>query len=83
MEDASNIRMREIALGYSLPSSLLDNTPLRRVKFSLVGRNLFFISNNASVDPEVITSTATSADGFESFAPPTTRSLGLNIKIGF
>ncbi|MFM1879292.1 MAG: hypothetical protein RLZZ241_2158, partial [Bacteroidota bacterium] len=47
------------------------------------GRNLFFISNNASVDPEVVTNTSTAADGFESFAPPTTRSLGLNVKLGF
>ncbi|MEW2922523.1 SusC/RagA family TonB-linked outer membrane protein [Muricauda sp. ANG21] len=83
VEDASNIRMREITLGYSLPQSILDKTFLNRVKFSLVGRNLFFISNKASVDPEVITNTSTSADGFESFAPPSTRSLGLNVKIGF
>ncbi|MFM1877428.1 MAG: hypothetical protein RLZZ241_294, partial [Bacteroidota bacterium] len=76
VEDASNIRMREIALGYSLPQDILAKTPFRRAKFSLVGRNLFFISNNASVDPEVVTNTSTAADGFESFAPPTTRSLG-------
>lgn len=83
VEDASNIRMREIALGYSIPQSKLANTPFRRAKFSLVGRNLFFISNNASVDPEVVTNTSTAADGFESFAPPSTRSLGLNVKLGF
>ena len=83
VEDASNIRMREIALGYSLPQSVLSKTPFRRAKFSLVGRNLFFISNNASVDPEVVTNTSTAADGFESFAPPSTRSLGLNVKLGF
>ncbi|MDO5977642.1 SusC/RagA family TonB-linked outer membrane protein [Flavivirga spongiicola] len=97
-EDASNIRMREITLGYSFPQSLLDKTPFKKAKISLVGRNLFFISNNASVDPEVITSpnsanlasnTSTNtneevrADGFESFAPPSTRSIGLNLKIGF
>lgn len=83
VEDASNIRMREIALGYSLPQSVLAKTPFRRAKFSLVGRNLFFISNSASVDPEVVTNTSTAADGFESFAPPSTRSLGLNVKLGF
>lgn len=83
VEDASNIRMREIALGYSLPQSMLAKTPFRRAKFSLVGRNLFFISNNASVDPEVVTNTSTAADGFESFAPPSTRSIGLNVKLGF
>ncbi|MEP2281334.1 SusC/RagA family TonB-linked outer membrane protein [Maribacter sp.] len=84
VEDASNIRMREITLGYSLPSSLIDKTPFRNIKLTLVGRNLFFIYNNASIDPEVITDPSlSSSDGYESFSPPTTRSLGLNLKFGF
>lgn len=83
VEDASNIRMREITLGYSFPQAFIDKTPFRRAKISFVGRNLFFISNSATIDPEVVTGTNTSADGFESFAPPATRSLGLNLKIGF
>lgn len=83
VEDASNIRMREVTLGYALSQGILSRTPFKHAKISLVGRNLFFISNKASIDPEVITNTATSADGFESFAPPATRSLGLNLKIGF
>ena len=83
VEDASNIRMREIALGYSFPQSIIGKTPFKHAKISLVGRNLFFFSNSATVDPEVVTNTQTNADGFESFAPPATRSLGLNLKIGF
>jgi len=83
VEDASNIRMREMTLGYSLPQNMLGDGPFRSAKISLVGRNLFFISNSASIDPEVITGTNTSADGFESFAPPNTSSLGVNVKFGF
>jgi len=97
VEDASNIRMREMTLGYSLPQSVLGNGPFRSAKISFVGRNLFFISNKATIDPEVITSTGPqlggdssdgnrsviNSDGFESFAPPSTRSLGLNVKFGF
>ena len=97
IQDASNIRLRELTLGYSLPNALLDRTPLRTIKISLVGRNLLFFSNKASIDPEIITgatntpaafsgnsdNTEAASDGFESFAPPSTRSLGLNVKIGF
>jgi len=83
VEDASNIRMREMTLGYSLPQNILGDGPFKSAKISLVGRNLFFISNSASIDPEVITGTNTSADGFESFAPPNTSSLGVNVKFGF
>lgn len=82
VEDASNIRMREITLGYSLPKTVLGDL-FNTAKISLVGRNLFFFKNNASFDPEVLINTATNADGFESFSPPTTRSLGLNVKLSF
>ncbi|MBM1106857.1 SusC/RagA family TonB-linked outer membrane protein [Aurantibacter crassamenti] len=83
VEDASNIRMREMSLGYSLPQSLLGNGPFKSAKVSLVGRNLFFIKNNASFDPEVLINTNTNADGFESFSPPSTSSLGVNVKFAF
>lgn len=84
VRDASNIRLRELILGYSLPTKILDRLPFERVNFSLVGRNLFFFSNAAGdIDPEITTSTAASGAGFESFSPPTTRSFGFNIKIGF
>ena len=53
--DASNIRMREMTLGYSFGSQLLDRTFLRSAKLSLVGRNLFFIKNDAPFDPEITT----------------------------
>ena len=83
VEDASNIRMREINVGYSLPATLLDRTPFARARLSLVGRNLFFIQNNASIDPEVVVGLDDTADGFESFALPTSRSIGFNLKLGF
>jgi len=82
--DASNIRVREIILGYTLPEKLLSKTFLTSANISLVGRNLFFISNSAdSVDPESVASIENTAEGRESFAPPTTRSVGVSINFGF
>ncbi|MEP5503150.1 MAG: SusC/RagA family TonB-linked outer membrane protein [Algibacter sp.] len=84
VRDASNVRLRELIFGYSLPNKILDKLPFEKVNFSLVGRNLFFFSNKAGdFDPEIATSTSASGAGFESFAPPTTRTFGFNIKIGF
>lgn len=84
VRDASNIRLRELILGYSLPAKILKKLPFEKVNFSLVGRNLFFLSNSAGdIDPEITTSTTASGAGLESFAPPTTRSYGFNINIGF
>jgi len=79
--DASNIRMREITLGYRLS---IPNSPLRAVKVSFVGRNLFFFQNKAETfDPEVLVGTGKAAEGFESFSPPTARSFGVNVKFDF
>lgn len=84
VRDASNIRLRELIFGYSLSSSVLEKLPFESVDFSIVGRNLFFISNKAGdIDPEITSGVDNGAEGFESFSPPTTKSLGFNVKIGF
>ena len=82
--DASNVRFREAVLGYSLPSSLLGDGPFRKVSISFVGRNLFFISNKAkNIDPDVTVGTGTAAWGYDAFGPPTARSYGFNLNLGF
>ena len=83
VHDASNIRLREVNVGYRLPATLLSKTPFARASLSLVGRNLFFFQNNAPFDPEVIVGLDDDADGFESFSLPTSRSIGFNLKLGF
>ena len=84
VRDASNIRLRELVIGYTVPDSFLSKTFLSSASVSLVGRNLFFISNKAEIfDPEVVTSVGNTAEGRESFAPPTSRTIGLSINFGF
>ncbi|WP_338395291.1 SusC/RagA family TonB-linked outer membrane protein [Fulvitalea axinellae] len=84
IRDASNIRLRELVFGYRLPSKILKKTPFESVNVSLVGRNLFFISNKAGdLDPEVQVNQDNTGDGFSSFAPPTSRSYGFNLNISF
>ncbi len=74
VKDASNIRMREMILGYNFPGN--------KISLSLVGRNLFFITNKAEYfDPEIMVGTANSAEGREAFAPPTVRNFGLSLRI--
>ncbi|MBC6999181.1 SusC/RagA family TonB-linked outer membrane protein [Cytophaga sp. FL35] len=84
VKDASNIRLRELILGYSLSQDVLDKTFFKSARVSLVGRNLFFISNKAeSFDPESVISTDKSQEGSQAFAIPTSRSLGLSLNFGF
>jgi hypothetical protein len=84
VREMSNIRLRELVLGFSLPDKMLANTFLTSANFSLVGRNLFFITNKAeNFDPEIVGSTSNDQEGREAFAPPTSRSVGVSVNFGF
>lgn len=83
-EDATNTRLREVTLGYNLPQSLLGQLPVSNVRISLVGRDLFFIYKASdSLEPDFFVGTGPASEGFQSFAPPTTRNVGGSIKIDF
>jgi hypothetical protein len=81
--DATNIRFRELTLGYTLPSSLLSKTPFKTIKAGVVARNLFMISSKTEgFDPEAGYSSASSAVGAEYASMPTMRSIGFSVKFG-
>lgn len=81
--DATNIRLRELVFGYTMPKSLLKNSVFSSFNVSLVARNLFFIVNKAKYfDPEQGAGTG-NLQGIESFNMPSTRDYGVNVKFGF
>ncbi len=82
--DATNVRLRTLSLGYSLPKSLLEGSALQRVKLSFTANNLWMIySAVPGIDPESVSGTGTNATGLELGVPPTTRSFTFNITLGF
>lgn len=84
MYSATNIRLRELSLGYSFPRKLLLPTKfIKDAQLSFVGRNLFFITNKAPFDPDAVLSTGNSNQGIDVYGMPTTRSLGFNLKLTF
>ncbi len=84
IRDATNIRMREIVLGYNLPRSLLDKTPISDINISLVGRNLFFFYNAAiHMDPESGYNASSIGNAIEATALPATRSYGFSVTVNF
>lgn len=81
--DATNIRLREVSLSYTFPSRLLQRTFFKSAMVSLVGRNLFFIKNNAyGFDPESALGTGNN-QGIEYASLPSTRNYGVYIKFSF
>jgi len=81
---ATNVRLREAVIGYTIPASKLEGLPLNSVSINFVARNLFFFLNEAgNIDPDVTVGTSAAAQGFDSFGPPTARSFGFNLNLGF
>jgi hypothetical protein len=81
--DATYVKLREVALTYELPKSLLSKTPLNRIAISAVGRNLWIIHKNVThFDPEIGASSG-NRQGIESGGYPTTRSIGFDLSLGF
>lgn len=82
--DASYVKLRELALTYSLPSSLMKKlNPIKSIDLSLVGRNLWIIHKNLPyADPEEGTSSG-NIQGLQTGAYPSVRSVGFNVNVKF
>ena len=75
--------MRQMSIGYTFPSSLLEGTFLQSASVSLIGKNLFFISNSVdNVDPESAYNNSNS-QGLEFAGMPVPTTVGLNVNLKF
>ena len=78
---ATNVRLQELTLGYTLPRRWFRD--VCSIDVSFVGRNLWMIYNKAPFDPEAIASTGNNYQGIDYFMMPSLRSLGFSVKITF
>ncbi|MCB0450784.1 MAG: SusC/RagA family TonB-linked outer membrane protein [Confluentibacter sp.] len=82
--DATNVRLRNINLNYTLPSNWLGDTGIQAAKIGLSANNVWMLKNNLNgIDPESVFATSTNATGFEYLSPPTTSSVFLNVSLSF
>lgn len=79
--DATVFRMREISLGYELPSEVTQRLKIGGVRFSVFARNVFYVAPNAFFDPELNTQGAGNIRGLELQSAPNARTIGVNLKI--
>ncbi|MBL0745203.1 SusC/RagA family TonB-linked outer membrane protein [Chryseolinea lacunae] len=87
VKDATNTRIREVTLAYSLNSSAFRAaTKLTSIDFSITGRNLFITGPDIKyigTDPETNLTGSTNGRGLEYFNNPATRSYLFTIKINY
>jgi TonB-linked SusC/RagA family outer membrane protein len=77
LEDGSFIRLRNVLLGYRLPSSLTDKLKLGSVNIYAQGVNLWTMTDYSGIDPEA------DEDGNEFFRYPVGKSVTFGIDIKF
>ncbi len=81
--DATNIRLQEISLSYTLHPEFLKNKGFKSLTVSLIGNNVWMIYNKAPFDPELTSNTGTYIQGYDYFMPPSVQSFGMGIKLKF
>ena len=82
--DASFTKLREVRLGYTLPNKIFGRTSLRDLTITFVGRNLALWTKVPHIDPETSANVGgTIVPGIEAVAPPSTRSMGVNLSFRF
>lgn len=80
--DATNVRLQELTIGYTLPKKWFNNK--LSMTLSFVGRNLWMIYNKAPFDPEqTANTTGTFYQGVDYFMQPSTRNIGFSLKLQF
>lgn len=77
---ATNVRLQELTLSYTLPASVFNNA-INGMTFSLIANNPLMIYCKAPHDPELTPSTGTYGQGNDYFMQPSVKSLGIGINI--
>lgn len=86
--DASYVALRQATLSYDFTPASLKKTPFKTASLSVVGRNLLYLYRDPmfklmDVSPEAAFAPTAAAQGYEAFTMPATRSIGINLALGF
>lgn len=88
IEDGSYLRMSYVTLAYDfgkMMRKLGSNNPIKGLKLSATGRNLFLLTRYSGVDPQVMPSATGGAGamGIDQYSVPSMRSFNLNLNVTF
>jgi TonB-linked SusC/RagA family outer membrane protein len=78
--DDSYVKLREVRIGYDLPSKFAQRFNATSVNVALIGRNLWTHTNVPNIDPEFTFNTG-NAQGLEYAPMPTSRSIGITLQV--
>lgn len=83
LEDGSFLRLKTVALAYSIPAKLLRSAFVRSLSASVSAQNLYTWTKYSGMDPEVSVRNSALTPGFDYSAYPRARTLVFGIRAGF
>ncbi len=82
--DNSYVKMREITLSYKFPAALTSKMKINNLKFSLIGRNLFYIYRTLKdLDPEAVLGNMWWSQGVDVGSTAAARNFGFSLSANF
>ncbi len=84
VEDGSFLKLRNLQIGYTLPSSVGSNIGLSNLRIYLQGQNLITLTNYSGLDPEILGRNGTTARGLDTiYSYPRTRLFSIGLDVSF
>lgn len=85
IEDGSYIRLSYVTVGYDLSRFLSKKCPVKGLKVSATGRNLFLLTKYTGTDPQILAGTGggTGGAGIDNYSVPTARSFNFSLSATF
>lgn len=84
VEDGSFVRLNNLSVGYSLPSSLISRIRMTRCRFYVTGNNLHIWTKYSGYDPEVSTNRRSPlTPGVDNSSFPRSRSFTVGVDVSF
>ncbi|MDQ3605927.1 MAG: SusC/RagA family TonB-linked outer membrane protein, partial [Gemmatimonadota bacterium] len=81
IEDGSYVKLREVAVSYSLPTSITGRLGMSGIDLKVAGRNLKTWTDYTGIDPETNLAGNTNLRGIDYFNNPQTRSFVFTVNL--
>jgi len=83
IEDGSFLRLRNVELGYSLPSNWLSKASIANARLYVSAQNLFTITKYKGLDPDVVGANVNLEPGVDNGNYPSSRIISFGLSVGF
>lgn len=84
VEDGSFVKLKNVTIGYTLPSALLNRATITKLRVYVSSQNLFFITKYTGLDPEIgIQGGNATQNGVDNGTYPSSRTFTLGLNVTF